>query len=145
MKARIKSTIPVYKTRTNGLAFVTREIYKWHLDFDNNIATPLIREEAYVLEDKVIQVEDGRTTTGFREETIQVRKVIEKLRDYSSEPFKEVDINNLFKALQNPIEVQEDFISELKVLLQTALLMNTINFPVPFYGLEDNQLEIDTE
>lgn len=145
MKAKIKSTIAKYQTRNFGLAFITREIYKWNIDFDNNIATPFIREEAYVLEDKVTRVEDQTTETGFREETIQVRKVVEKLRDYASLPFKEVDINMLFKALQNPIEISEDFMSELKVLLQTALLMDTIGFEKPFYDLKNNELEIDRE
>lgn len=145
MKAKIKSTIAFFPTREYGLAFVTREIYKWNIDFDNNVATPIIREEAYILEDKVIQVEDETTETGFRDETIQVRKVVQKLEDYASAPFKEADINTLFKALQNPIEVSEDFMSELKVLLQQALLMDTRGFVKKFHGLEDNQLEIDTE
>lgn len=145
MKAKIKSTIPIYQTRDFGMAYVTREIYKWNIDLDKNIATPLIREEAYVMEDKVITVEDENSETGFREEVMQVRKVVEKLKDYASTPFEESTINNLFKVLQNPIEVSEDFMSELRILLQSALLMNTRGFEEPFYGLTPEQLEIDTE
>lgn len=126
----IESTVQK-PTREHGLAYYQREILEWNFNLETGNFQPIIRESAFH-KIEVDEYDDSGEPTGNK---ITTKKVVEIYPLIKSKPFKSSQVDGLFVAMQNSIEVTESFESELRILLNQALLLNTRSFDVLLYQI----------
>lgn len=108
-KSRIKSTVPLRYDRDKKKDIVYITIDKWLFDTDTQSYTALIMDYVKVLE------------------TIETNETIEKFVEINrkNKTFSKLQVDTLFKILNNPIEVGENYTDEMSNLFTNALLIVT--------------------
>jgi hypothetical protein len=132
-KVKVRSTVRCMQTPLNGLVFISREIKKYSLDFEEQKCTLIIKE---VLFDEI--TEDENTT----------RTNLSTFREYAAPKVIEEEISTLFTLLNHDILTTDLFHVKFRELLQNVLLMDTqglLESEPPMYGLEANEWIKDIE
>ena len=120
MSIKIKSTVAKIPTRQNGLAFLSRELIRLEIDFKSNTYQPFIEEVVFVEENEIItQIGDS---------------VMIMPNKFTSE-----QVDAMFTALRNPINVADSFSDKLSELIENALLQETVNYNSDLWGISANE------
>jgi hypothetical protein len=147
MKPQIRTKNPTYTTKNNGLAYISRSITNWNIDFKNKTTTPLVEEIAFIEENIDVSlpvVVDGVVTEDF--ETInQTKRVnIEVISHYTSDPLSFEEAGILFTSLNDNINIDENFMEEITRIMQSAILSDTKNFTSLRYNVSAEDWILDT-
>ncbi len=127
--AKIRSTTElIYDSRNGNQGIIQLEIDGW--EFKPTTNTYLAKVNDYVIEE--IEIVDEENNTTIQE--------VKKLINSKNLNYQSADIDGLFYLLQNPIELNESYTSEMDLLISMALLYVTQQSPI--YGSTANQWQI---
>jgi len=127
--AKIRSTTElIYDSRNGNQGIIQLEIDGW--EFKPATNTYLAKVNDYVIEE--IEIVDEENNTTIQE--------VKKLINSKNLTYQSADIDGLFYLLQNPIELNESYTSEMDLLISMALLYVTKQSPI--YGSTANQWQI---
>lgn len=127
--AKIRSTTElIYDSRNGNQGIIQLEIDGW--EFKPATNTYLAKVNDYVIEE--IEIVDEENNTTIQE--------VKKLINSKNLNYQSADIDGLFYLLQNPIELNESYTSEMDLLISMALLYVTQQSPI--YGSTANQWQI---
>jgi len=127
--AKIRSTTElIYDSRNGNQGIIQLEIDGW--EFKPATNTYLAKVNDYVIEE--IEIVDEENNTTIQE--------VKKLINSKNLTYQSADIDGLFYLLQNPIELNESYTSEMDLLISMALLYVTQQSPI--YGSTANQWQI---
>ena len=127
--AKIRSTTElIYDSRNGNQGIIQLEIDGW--EFKPTTNTYLAKVNDYVIEE--IEIVDEENNTTIQE--------VKKLINSKNLTYQSADIDGLFYLLQNPIELNESYTSEMDLLISMALLYVTQQSPI--YGSNSNDWQI---